>query len=256
MSSSFLSSFSRAVDAIHSQQHSHWQTFPLFALQFFWWLGIISIYHLPHNSVWSLWTSNRRFLNNRQHLHTNVFIINVVFATLLLGMFSFSLNFWQRNICKWIMPVCCLTFYFGKCFYHVVLSVTVWTSGVDWRVLASALAVQLVESVAQVLDLASSKDASDTHELRVPTWPSEDMPTLPEMSLSATVLTDRCVGLSRRGAFLQKGPPDQSPLSCLAARSYWGNGDGFLSNTTSCFWKLFWRAQSGERKRNGLVDHQ
>lgn len=50
-------------------------------------------------------------------------------------------------------------------FSVIVLSITMWTTGIDWRLLPSALAVQLVEAVAEVLYLASAENASHTHQL-------------------------------------------------------------------------------------------
>ncbi len=136
----------------------------------------------------------------------------------------------------------------------IVLSITMWTSGIDWHVLPSALAVQLIETVAEVLYLACAEDTSHTHQLtlRVTSWPSEDMPTFPEMF---PVLIGRCVGLFRRGSFMQEGPPDRTALSCPGTRSYWRNGDGFHGITTLCFWKLpgfAGKTRSGERKNNFL----
>lgn len=162
-------------------------------------------------------------------------------------------------VSRWCLLASVVTFL--ERFSVIVLSITMWTTGIDWRLLPSALAVQLVEAVAEVLYLASAENASHTHQLTLlaTAWPSEDMPTLPEMSLSVAVLIGRCVGLSRRGSFMQEGPPDRTALSCPGIWSYWRNSEGFLGDTTSWFWKLprlTWKTQSGGRKRNNLVDHQ
>ncbi len=140
----------------------------------------------------------------------------------------------------------------------IVLSITMWTSGIDWRVLPSALAIQLIETVAEVLYLACAEDASHTHQLtlRVSSWPSEDMPTFTEMF---PVLIGRCVLICIAGGPLCRRAL-QTARRSLAQHSKllkewwwfpWHYHPVFLEASRVCWENSIWW-----EKENCLVDHR